>query len=215
MADIVFHPPPPSGPPLSTGPKPSQARAPLTPTKSATDHEGFEYWELLPDLVKDQVLAELSLKDRLLVQSVCRDFQRRLRRPGLWKNTHTLRLFGNRLSTNRDLVGIFLITANHPGSSERRTKGTVGLLYWLASCGVALRALELWTPVSLDPITAALTSTGTRLTRLVLEPYLSRPNGDYTAPVRRLLASQCAAGRLEQLALCGPSGPIYSCLFYS
>ena len=64
---------------------------------STNEQAKYEYWDKLPDLVKDQVLAELSLKERVKAEIVCRDFHRRLRRPALtpsncpqdaWPQTH-------------------------------------------------------------------------------------------------------------------------------
>ena len=111
----------------------------------------------LPDLVQTQVLSNLNLRQRLQAESVCKDFQKRLRHPGLWKGVTTVRLSGRHLSTNRPELGCVLELPEqalferdeqrwymeNDQLRRRVDRVVVGLIRYLAGLGVRLESLEL------------------------------------------------------------------------
>ena len=142
--------------------------------------EMFHRYCELPDLVQSQVLSNLDLRQRIKAESVCKDFQMRLRRPGLWKGVNTIRLCDSQICTNRPDLGCVL---ELPGKKERppwsydskflmnrwRTDLVViGLTRYLAGLGVKLESLELerlrcMTCRGIHELMETLTETGTKL----------------------------------------------------
>ena len=141
----------------------------------------------LPDLVQSQVLSNLSFRQRLKAERVCKDFQKRLRHPGLWKGVTTVRLSGQQLATNRPELGCVLELPRQdifwasemlwPSENDRVRqlvdRVVIGLIRFLAGKGVRLESLELerlecmaWRGI--NELSGALTDTGTKLRRLVL-----------------------------------------------